>query len=356
MEESGRARPSRCRNGHRGNNSVVDDRACAPKTVCVAGASGLVGSNIVKACLARGWTVHGTLRDSTDSNKAPYLEALPGAHDRLRLFSAEMANEGSFDAATEGIDGVFITCLIPTYEGPSGKPARQMDDEQGYAEIIMPTVNGCLNILRSANGNGVKKVVICSSTSSTNPVPCPPVKNEVDHWSDETEQCRAKKYTSATKTVMEKAAFRFAGEHHMRMCVFCPTMMLGPVVMPEQVPGGLRQLVLGETWHKKIPNDSVSMIDLRDLSAMFLAAYENSDACGRYFGVYDSWHWADIYTALKEILPDMEMPAPHDGERVMATGFDHARKQSLGVPLRDIPTILHDTIEWIQTDPFASRR
>ena len=329
------------------------DGASAPRTVCVAGASGLVGSNIVRACLARGWSVHGTMRDSTDANKAPYLEALPGARERLKLFTAEMGNEGAFDKATDGVDGVFIACLIPTYHGPSGKPAREMDDEQGYAEIIMPTVDGCLNILQSANRNGVKKAVICSSTSSTNPVPCPPVKNEVDHWSDEAEQCRAKKFTSATKTVMEKAAFRYAGENHMRMSVFLPTMMVGPVVMPEQVHGGLQKLVRGETWHEQIPNSSVSMIDLRNLAAMFLAAYESPTACGRYFGVYDSWHWTDIYAALKEILPDMPMPAAHEGDPVAATGFDHTRKQSLGVPLRDIPTILREVIDWIKTDPFA---
>lgn len=324
------------------------------QTICIAGASGLVGSSLVRACLERGWTVHGTVRESSDPDKIQYLEALPGATERLKLFPAEMATEGSFDAATEDTDGVFIACLIPTYEGPSGKSAREMDDEQGYAEIIMPTVNGCLNILRSANRHGVKKIGICSSTSSTNPVPCPPVKNEVDHWSDEAEQCRVKKYTSATKTVMEKAAFRFAGEHHVRMFVFLPTMMLGPVVMPHHINGGLQAVARGEAWMEQVPNGSVSMIDLRDLSAMFLAAYDNPDASGRYFGVYDSWHWADIFEALKEIVPDMEMPAPHDGEKVAATGFDHTRKQSLGVTLRDIPTILRETIDWLRAEPFGS--
>jgi hypothetical protein len=66
---------------------------------------------------------------------------------------------------------VFIACLIPTYAGPSGKPAREMDDAQGYAEIIMPTVDGCLNIMRSAVDAGIRNIVICSSTSSTNPNP-----------------------------------------------------------------------------------------------------------------------------------------------------------------------------------------
>ena len=110
-----------------------------------------------------------------------------------------------------------------------------MDDEQGYAEIIMPTVNGCMNIMRSALRLGVKNVVICSSTSSTNPIPPVPIKNEVEHWSDEKEQCRAKKYTSAAKTIMEKAAIEFAGKNGLRLSIILPTGLYGPVVLPEHM-------------------------------------------------------------------------------------------------------------------------
>ena len=328
--------------------------------ICVVGASGLVGSNIVRAALARGYTVQGTMRDPRAPNKAPFLNALPGAPERLRLFRADMAEEESFDAALAGADCVFIACLIPVYAGPSGKPAREMDDEQGYAEIIMPTVNGCMNILRSAVRQGVENAVICSSTSSTNPVPPVQIKNEGEHWSDEHEQCRAKKYTSATKTVMEKAAMKFAAENGVRLSIILPTGMYGPVVLPEHMNGNphvwLQRLIDGgEGRHKKIPNDSTSMSHLHDLAALFLAAYEDPRASGRYFGVFDSWHWQDIYKELQKILPDMKMPEPLTEPPVAPTGFDFTRRDSLGVVMRDIPTMLRQTIEWIQSDPFKSK-
>ena len=326
------------------------------KSICVVGASGLVGSNIVKAGLARGYVVHGTLRDHTDPDKAPFLQALPGAASALSLFSADMAEELSFDAALAGVDCVFIACLIPMYAGPSGKPAREMDDEQGYAEIIMPTVNGCLNIMRAADRQGVANVVICSSTSSTNPLPPVAHKNEIDHWSDEAEQCGAKKYTSATKTVMEKAAIKFAAENDMRLSILLPTGMYGPVILPAHMNGNpqawLRALINGEAGrHEKVPNDSSSMIHLHDLAALFLAAYENPAASGRYFGVYDSWHWQDIYAELQRLLPEMKMPASLEDAPVPATGFDFTRRDSLGVALRDIPTLLRETIDWIKARP-----
>jgi nucleoside-diphosphate-sugar epimerase len=330
------------------------------KAICVAGASGLVGSNIVRAGLERGYVVHGTMRDRLAPDKAPFLNALPHASTRLQLFSADMAEAGTFDAALTGVDCVFIACLIPTYSGPSGKPAREMDDEQGYAEIIMPTVDGCMEIMRSAVGQGVKTVVICSSTSSTNPIPPVPIKNEVDHWSDEKEQCRARKYTSAAKTVMEKAAIKFAERNGVRLSIIMPTGMYGPVVLPEHMNHNphvwLQRLIDGgEGRHSKIPNDSTSVIHLRDLAALFLAAYEDSSASGRYFGVYESWHWQDIYAELQTLLPGMKMPEALTEAALPPTGFDCSRRDSLGVQIRDVPTLLRETVEWIKSDPFKGK-
>lgn len=329
------------------------------KVLCVVGASGLVGSHIVQAALGRGYTVRGTLRDRDDPSKAPYLHALPGASERLSLHSADMADDGAFDDVLADADGVFIASLIPTYFGPGGKPAREMDDAQGYEEIIMPTVNGCLNILRAAARHAVTNAVICSSTSSTNPVPSVPVKNEIDHWSDERQQCDAKKYTSATKTVMEKAAIKFTEENGMRLATLLPTGLYGSLIIPGHMSHGpyhwLKTAIeTGVPRHETMPNNSTSMIHLHDLAALFLAAYENPDASGRYFGVYDSWHWQDIYAELKKLLPDMKLPAPLTEEPVAPTGFDFTRRDSLGVNVRDIPTMLRETVEWLKSDPFPT--
>jgi nucleoside-diphosphate-sugar epimerase len=319
-------------------------------TLCVAGASGLVGANITREALARGYRVTGTLRDKADRNKAPFLQALPGS-ERLALYSAEMARPGDFDEPLAGTDCVFIASLIPTYFGADGKAAREMDDEEGYEQIVRPTLDGCMNILRSAKSAGLKKAVICSSTSSTNPIPPVAYKNEVDHWSDELEQYKAKKYTSAAKTVMEKAAMQFAEKNDMRLSILLPTLMLGPAVIPEHAERGflaaLMKMVKGESArHDKVPNDSSSMIHLHDLAGLFMSAYENSNARGRYFGVYDSWHWQDIYAVLAKLLPNTPMPEPLEEEPVAATTFDFTRRDSLGVPIRGIPEILASTVAW----------
>ncbi|WP_417515038.1 NAD-dependent epimerase/dehydratase family protein [Minwuia sp.] len=329
------------------------------RTVCVAGVSGLVGANITKALLAGGYRVNGVMRDADDPRKAPFLRALPGAAERLTLFSADMADDGSFDTAVHGCDAVFIACLIPTYVGPSGVRATEMDDAQGYAEIIMPTVNGCLNIMRSAAKAEVPNVLICSSTSSTNPVPPVENKNEVDHWSDPDQQCAQKKYTSATKAVMEKAAMACAAENGMRLCIFLPTLMLGPMVLPTHMDEGfmavLRRLTRGEKGrHDRVPNDSTSMAHIDDVAALFLAAYENPEAQGRYFAMKESWPWQDIYAELQKLIPDMVMPEPLNEPAKPATTFDFTRRDSLGVQMRSVPEILEAAVRFARNPIYGA--
>ena len=319
------------------------------KTICVAGATGLVGANLVKAALARGYAVHGTLRDASDTERTTPLFALDGG-ERLQLFSADMHIPGDFEKAMEGCDAVFIASLIPTYKGASGKLAREMDDDQGVEEIVMPTVRGCLNILETANARGIKEAIICSSTSSTNPKVPVANKNETDHWSDAQHQYAQKKYTSAAKTVMEKAAMEYCEENGMRLSIFLPTLMLGPAVLPEHAKTGFQGMINqmlqgGEPRYKQIPNDSSSMIHVQDLASLFLAALEDPSASGRYFGVYDSWPMQEIFDVLAELMPDAKMPARLTDEKLPATSFNFTRRDSLGVSLRDIPTTLRETVD-----------
>ncbi|AJY44921.1 NAD-dependent epimerase/dehydratase family protein [Martelella endophytica] len=328
------------------------------KKLCVAGASGLVGSHIVKAALAAGYQVNGTLRNARDVAKVPHLMALPGAKHRLTLFSADMAESDHFDAALAGCDAVFIACLTPLYKGRDGTPAREMDDTQGWAEIIKPIEDGALNIMRAADRQSVRNVIICSSTSSTNPPEPVAIKNEIDHVSDLDQQIAAKKYTAAEKTVMEAAARSFAEAHGQRLVILLPTLMLGPTILPEHAERAFHKALADmldgrKGQHDVVPAGSMSVSHLDDVAALFLAGYENPEASGRYFAVYDSWPWRDIYAEIARHVPADGLPAPLDGEPETPTGFDFTRRDSLGVAMRDIPTTLGQTLDWLKTRPFG---
>ena len=329
------------------------------KRLCVVGASGLVGSSIVRCALEKGYVVNGTLRDKNNEEKIKYLKGLPNGKN-LIFYSANMTNELDFLHPLEGVDAVFIACLIPVYKGFDGTLAKEMDYERGYKEIITPTVEGCLNILRAANKQEVKNVIICSSTSSTNPIPPVKLKNEIDHWSDEDFQCEERKFTSATKTVMEKAAFEFCDKNNIRLSIILPTGLYGDAIMPEHMKHNpfswLKNAIEGGyPRHEKTPNDSASMIHLRDLANIFLTVYENKKCKGRYFGVYDSIHWQDIYAECKKLIPQMKLPEPIKEKAVKPTGFDFSRRDSLELEIKDFRMTLKDTINWIKSDPFLNK-
>ena len=57
--------------------------------LCVVGASGLVGSSIVRCALEKGYVVNGTLRDKNNDEKIKYLKNLPNGKN-LILYSANM--------------------------------------------------------------------------------------------------------------------------------------------------------------------------------------------------------------------------------------------------------------------------
>ncbi|CAE8721458.1 unnamed protein product [Polarella glacialis] len=77
-----------------------------PAAVCVTGASGFIASHIVRVGLERGYRVHGTVRDAKSAESTAHLRSLPGAAERLRLFSAELLKQGSYDEAVAG-------CKVP---------------------------------------------------------------------------------------------------------------------------------------------------------------------------------------------------------------------------------------------------
>ncbi|KAL8504717.1 hypothetical protein ACS0TY_016049 [Phlomoides rotata] len=175
--------------------------------------------------LERGYTVKATVRNLNDPKKVGHLRALDGAGERLHLFEAELLEDGSFDPAVDGCEGVFHTdapCLL-TYTDPQ-------------AELIEPAVKGTLNVLRSCRKvPTVRRVVL---TSSIVTVLCnrntkgPDVVVDETLFSDKGFCEEEKLWYAIPKIMAEEAAWKFAEENGSDLVVMMSGLVIGPVLHP----------------------------------------------------------------------------------------------------------------------------
>lgn len=310
-------------------------------TYCVTGASGFIASHIVRILLESGDSVRGTVRDAANEEKTAHLNALPGAAERLALFSAELQSAGSYDEACVGCDGVFHVAS-PL---PAGKGAADPENL-----VLRPAVEGTKNVLRAAHKAGIKHFVVTSSMSAMAPTVEPAVKNE-GHWSDPDAQRARESFYGASKTLAEKAAFAFVSGSApgARLVTICPTMVVGPMLQPfiNMTMGALA------TWLKNgkgetCRDDSMSFVDVRDCAAQHVAAMKDESHAGRYMSLDRSLHWNDLVPLLRSIHPEMPDSKPCENPSA-PTKFDTTRQKSLGVAVRP----LEDAIRGAAADLLA---
>ena len=129
-----------------------------------------------------------------DPRKTEHLLALEGAEERLQLFKANLLEEGSFDSAIDGCQGVFHTAS-PFYH----------DVKDPQAELLDPAVKGTINVLSTClKTPSVKRVVLTSSIASVafNGMPRTPETIVDETWFADPEYCRAAKVKKRNKKII----------------------------------------------------------------------------------------------------------------------------------------------------------
>ncbi|GER49556.1 dihydroflavonol 4-reductase, partial [Striga asiatica] len=148
-----------------------------PTTVCVTGAAGFIGSWLVMRLLERGYIVRATVRDPGNMEKVKHLIELPNANANLTLWKADMNIQGSYDEAVQGCNAVFHMATPMDFESH--------DPEILQNEVIKPTVDGMLSIIRScAKAKTVKKLIFTNSAGTLNAEEHQKPVYDETNWSD----------------------------------------------------------------------------------------------------------------------------------------------------------------------------
>ena len=168
----------------------------------VTGSAGFVGSNLVRALLDRGCTVHGF-------DIAPATMTDPN----LRWFQGDVRNFGDVRDAAEGVDVVFHTAAMIetlTYAPDS------------FVEFVKSVnVDGTQNVLRAAIETGATRLVHTSSII-TAPVDQPPGLGEPSKYS------QAPDLYSTSKVESEKLVLAANGKGGLWTAAIRPGGIYGP--------------------------------------------------------------------------------------------------------------------------------
>ncbi|CAA7041671.1 unnamed protein product [Microthlaspi erraticum] len=319
------------------------------ETVCVTGASGFIGSWLVMRLLERGYFVRATVRDPENLKKVQHLLDLPNAKTQLTLWKADLSDEGSYDDAINGCDGVFHVATPMDFESK--------DPEN---EVIKPTVNGVMGIMKACvEAKTVRRIVFTSSAGTVNVEEHQKNVYDEQDWSD-LEFVMSKKMTGwmyfLSKTLAEKAAWDYAKEKGIDFISIIPTLVIGPFIttsMPPSLITALSPITRNEAHYSIIRQGQYVHLD--DLCNAHIFLYEEAAAKGRYIC---SSHDATILTIsefLRQKYPEYNVPSTFEGvdENLKSIAFSSKKLVDMGFSFKySLEEMLVESIETCRKKGF----
>ena len=247
--------------------------------VLVTGATGYVAGVLIKTLLAKGLTVHASVRDVKNRDKLKYLieldEVSPGT---IRFFEADLLEEGSYCEAMENCELVYHTA----------SPFK-INIEDAQKELIDPALLGTRNVLNTASTtSSVKRVVLTSS--------CAAIYGDnydlktltqtlftEEHWNMSSSMTH--QAYSYSKTLAEKEAWRlYEAQKRWDLVVLNPSLVAGPGINPFGTSESFNLIKqFGDGRMKAgVPNFALGVVDVRDLAQAHYLLGFTSEAQGRH--------------------------------------------------------------------------
>jgi dihydroflavonol-4-reductase len=226
--------------------------------ILVTGASGYIAGFVIRALVADGWAVRGTIRAMA---RAAEVRATLGLPD-LDLVACDLMRDDGWAEAMAGVD--FVQHIASPI--PAGEP-KNPDD------LIVPAREGALRVLRFAHAAGVRRVVMTSSMAAIAYGHGPRDRpfSEAD-WSD-VGSLDAYAYIKS-KTLAERAARDWMAAHGapMEYVSINPAAVLGPVLGPDFSTSleVVKKLLDGAL--PGLPRLGFGVVDVRDVADLHVRA------------------------------------------------------------------------------------
>ncbi len=322
----------------------------------VTGASGFVGANLVRALLARGWSVRVLVRGDALS-----LDGLNVARVRGDLFLPDLAG------AMRGCDAVFH--VAATYS----LWRRDRD------AVLRANVDGTRAVLHAARAAGVPRTVHTSSVAAIG------VRDDGEP-ADETYQTATADLVGTykrSKALAEEEARR-AVASGQDVVIVNPTTPVGPWDAKPTPTGDIILRFLNGRMPAYV-DTGLNLIDVRDVAAGHVLAYERGVCGERYILGHENVTLRELlarlasltgraapvirlphvvplaYAAFRELVlaragipPDVAL----DGVRMARQRMFYATEKAvrdLGLPQSPVTGALSDAVTWFRDHGFVAR-
>jgi len=269
------------------------------RLILVTGATGFVGKWTILQLLQKGYRVRGTVRSL--SRAAEVTDTLTrelgqGASANLELVEADLLDDKGWAEAMRGVSTVMHIAT-----------AIRADEPKDQSLVIRPALEGTQRVFRFADAAGIKRIIMTSSIAT------------VGYGHGQTSGRRVYDETYFTnldnmrwtwaycvgKTRAEQFAWAFAKDHAIGLTTVHPGAIIGPALDKDASIslGMVSGLLAGSV--PAMPSNGFSIIDVRDVAALHVAALEKPETIGqRYLATAEYTPFPKVADILREAYPD----------------------------------------------------
>ncbi|GAA4270890.1 aldehyde reductase [Aquimarina gracilis] len=273
------------------------------KKVLLTGVTGFLGSHTAIQLLNKGYEVTGTLRDMKRADEIGEVIAKSTSNiANLNFAKADLMDQKVWHDLTKEKDYVLHIA------SPFPRELPKHEDE-----LIVPAMNGTLNILKASAKANVKRVVLTSSSGAIVYGREKSKRNGVYNENDWTDVSNKKDSTPyfRSKTIAEQAAWEFIRNNGngLELTTICPGAILGPVL--EKDFGTSANIVIKtmDGSSPALPNLGFDMVDVRSVADLHIKAMESTEAAGeRFIGSAGFLTFKEVAAILREKYPDKKIP------------------------------------------------
>ncbi|RID78915.1 hypothetical protein BRARA_A01695, partial [Brassica rapa] len=225
--------------------------------------------------------------------KSQYFQTKWRGNERLRLFRVDLQDDGSFDDAIKGCDGVFHIAASMEFDISPNHVNLGTTYVQG--KVIDPAIKGVRNVLGSClKSKSVKRVVFTSSISTLTS------KDENERWrSIVGETCKipidrvlkTKANLCTIETHIREESFRYEKERGLDLVSVIPTTVSGPFLTPS-LPSSLQLFAILSAVNKRM--GSIGLVHVQDICIAHLFLMEEPKAEGQYICCVDNIDMHDL--------------------------------------------------------------